>query len=423
MKSPDIRFEMVLGVALRGAGAVSSFVLIWLIAHEYGAPVVGRYQVALTTVSLLSLIASAGLDVALVRHIGAVRSESPDKDTVKTLAQCRKYTLQMAVLVTVLLLCAAPLLSLYIDGNYRLLKYFLVFAPSITLLAMLKLSNSFLRSFGFVKWSQTLEGVFYTTFAALVLATFWATGIAVSPLIVASSYVLAMFLAFLISHSKVRYISRPAGNSATSFLSRGSGAKIGAVMAITNFGNLLILYLVGAWLGIGDAGIFRTAMQVAMVLQLINAAFAMMIGPHMARAAAINSRGEILRLIANASLIGLLLSAPIGIACVVYPEFVLGLFGDGFRTGSDALQILFFALLLDVLLGQTGTALVMQMKEGRVFLSEFVAVLAALAMAFILIPKLGMVGAAFGVLAMSMVRNLSNLAFLFHGQRLRINLS
>ena len=413
VRSARLSFELLLGVGMRGAGALASFALTWLLARFYGAEALGNYQIALAGLTTLSLLASLGMELGLVRFLGKRTINEATADDRATFQRCVSSTLQVSVPLAVLTLVCLLVLPDRLGGEYTgLAPYFLALLPIVLLQPVLRLTNAVLRCFGKVMLSQSLDGIFYTGLACAVAAFAawqrWENG----PLAAAIAYSLAMTAAVCIALNGARSILSTKSECGTAQLSRFDSAIIGLVMLVTTLGNLLALYLVAGRLGIGDAGIFRTAFQIAMLMQLVNAAFGMMISPHMARATAADDRGEVVALVVKAAGLGLVLTSPVAVACLVFPAEAMGLFGPQFVAGAAILPILFFGQLADIVLGQAGTALVMLKRERLVLASEIAAFLAGIGTALATMPAHGMVGAALGLLVISLMRNALNALFL-----------
>jgi O-antigen/teichoic acid export membrane protein len=104
-------------------------------------------------------------------------------------------------------------------------------------------------------------------------------------------------------------------------------------------------------------------------------------------------------------LIGLVLVAPLAALCLIVPGFLLGLFGEEFVAGALTLQLLAAAQTVNVVFGPVGTALIMVGRERQVLAIEIVASSIAVLLALVLIPQLGMVGAAIGFASATVLRN------------------
>lgn len=403
----NLRAELLLGLSLRGAGAVSSFALVWMIARLFGAEVVGLYQLGLVTVTLASLFVSLGLDFVLVREVAGLLREERKGDARAVYLRCRAVVLRHGIPACLVVGALAIPLGKYVLGEPRAAAFIAVFAPAVLLLALLKIGNAMLRTTRRIVLSQSLEGVFYSTFAMLVLAGAWVSDRAVFPLLPAVAWIGGLALATAVSLIVIRRTTSdwPDGSSA---IRSTAGAQIAAAPMLTSGGDWLVLLMISAFGTVADTGVYRVAFQICLLFQLVNASFATMAGPHLARAASAGEPDQIRQVVRSAGAIGLGLCLPLAIAGLFAPGWILGLFGPEFRTGALALQLLVVAQVVNVGFGPVGTGLVMMGRERFVLGIEIAATLVSVATAAATFGSMGLAGPALGVLAASVIRNGGN---------------
>ena len=408
----NLHFDLMLGLALRGLGAVSSFVLTWLIARMFGAEEVGVYQIGLATAALASIIATSGLDILLVREISARVHAGQMGAARQTFLTVLRVVFQHGIMVFAILILLAPAIaSLTLDAS-PVTVFISIFAPVAILLPILKSANALLRTTGDVIYSQSLEGVFYTTLACAALGAVWASDMEVSSQFPAFVYVISMAIAAVIAVSMAIRRSRNWQGPGTSTIARWDGLPIAASPMAMDGSQWLILLAVTSSLGVAEAGIYRTAFQICLLFQLINASFAMMAGPHMARSVAAGEQEKLGRITRNAGLLGFVLCLPLAVVGLAAPSFLMGLFGPAFVSGASALQILICAQWVNVAFGPVGAALVTLHRERLVLKIELFASTTALLIALLLVRTYGMAGAAVGIFAGTAIRNLVNFLYL-----------
>ncbi|QZH76401.1 MAG: oligosaccharide flippase family protein [Erythrobacter sp.] len=402
-----LHWDMLLGLGLRAAGALASFVLVWLVARMFGADAVGLYQLGVTTATTVSMFVSLGLDILLVREVGPLLSGGQADRAMAIYRAMQKLVLRAGVAMLVLLVLLAPLLSDRVLDQPEALAFLQLSAPIVLLLPLLKLANAFLRSRGDVVLSQSLEGVFYSGLAALGLGLVWFFGADSGPLLPPALYVGGLLLATGVGLYAVHRMVTGDPLPAVERPDTMRGAAIIAPQIIQMLGDWLLLVIVTAWLSVADTGIYRTAFQIALLLGIVYASFGLMASPHLAKAAAGEDRGEIFRILRSVRLLGLALCLPAAIGIALLADPLLGLFGETFVSGALALQLLLLGQLVNVGFGPVGGALVMMKREGLVAGIEVVATLAGMGLAAALIAPYGLAGAAAGALAAVLIRNLA----------------
>jgi O-antigen/teichoic acid export membrane protein len=399
-----IGVDLAIGLTLRGLGAVSSFALVWLIARASGAGVVGAYQLGLTSATVLGLMAVTGLDMLLIREAARTEAGGSKGDLKATYRAGRRLIARLGLAGGIAMLAGGGIMAAGLVGDRQAALVILAFAPAVPLLALLRHGNAMLRSQGNVLLSQSLEGVFYTSLAALVIAAAWWSGVALEPALLPVPYLVGLGAAWLLCRRAVAALTRD-WQDGTARLDWRAGLRTTGAPLIMMTGEWVTLVLLGAMAGLAEAGVYRTAFLFCMLFQLVNASFGTMAGPHLARAHARGSREEVLATTLKVGLIGLVLVAPLTAACVLVPELLLGLFGPDFVEGALALQVLAAAQTLNVMFGPVGTALVMVGEERKVLWIEVAATGLVIALAAALIPAMGLSGAAIGFAAGTVLRN------------------
>ncbi|WP_299194637.1 polysaccharide biosynthesis C-terminal domain-containing protein [uncultured Erythrobacter sp.] len=399
-----IGFDLAVGLGLRGLGAVSGFVLLWLIAKVNGSEAVGAYQLGLTTATMLAVISVAGLDFLIIREAAVIVRRGTIGDLRETFTKGRRFILCSGTACALLMLVGGLSIYALADAPNPLLYIILAFSPAVLLLALLRHSNALLRSQGSVLLSQSLEGVLYTSIAAGVIAVLWLANSDVEPIALPLAYLAGLALATGISLFAARRLSRNWGEG-TAQIDIPTGLRVTGAPILMTSGEWLTLLAIGAIAGLSDAGIYRTAFMFCLLFQLVNASFSTMAGPHIAKASAAGDRAGVMGITHKVGLIGLVMVAPLAALCLVLPELLLGLFGEEFIAGALALQILAAAQTINVVFGPVGAALIMVGRERQLLKIEVAATSLAVILALALIPVLGFLGAAIGFACATILRN------------------
>jgi O-antigen/teichoic acid export membrane protein len=161
------------------------------------------------------------------------------------------------------------------------------------------------------------------------------------------------------------------------------------------------IYMDSEWVGIYGACL-RLALLTDFVLVAVNSIAA-------PKFATLHARGEqraLNNLATNAARLTALLALPPSLVFLIVPEFVLGIFGEQFRVGASSLAILGAGQFVSVAIGSVGYLLIMTGREKaeRNIAISFAALNVILN--FVLIPMLGIEGAAISTGMCLAVRNL-----------------
>lgn len=166
----------------------------------------------------------------------------------------------------------------------------------------------------------------------------------------------------------------------------------------------LSIMIAGKFLGSVELGLFKSSQQIAVsvafVLLVINAIFP----PRFATLYHHGKMAELGLTARRAAVLGLGLSAPFLVACLLVPEWILRFLGEGFDPAANLLRILALAQLVNVATGSVGFLLNMTGHDrimrnialfsngagllGFLVLSSWLGALgAALALAFVLVAQ------------------------------------
>jgi O-antigen/teichoic acid export membrane protein len=399
-----LRFEMLFGLGLRGGGAVASFLLVWLIARMHGASTVGMFQVALLTVTMLANVAVLGLDRLIVRETSIAFSEGHPGRSATLFAQAR-VRLVLAGFITILfVLVVARTLADQVLNEPLVFWHIIILAPLPLGLAMVKLASGVLRAAGRVVVSQVLDGIGYTGIAATILGVAWLFGMGGDPVFPAVAYLAGVLVVSLsglwLTSQQFRRVPREPAH-----LPVKPGIRIAAFSMLVAFGGWIGPVLLTATMGVAEAGIYRVAFQFCLFFTLVSSSFALMIGPHIATAAARGDKTGVLAAILSASRLGTVVSLPLLLVLLLFAEFALALFGEEFVEGAWALRILALGQFINVAFGPVGASLTMSGREKAVLWIELVVVVCSTGLTVLLLPLFGMEGLAVAILIAAVLRN------------------
>ncbi|WP_086738205.1 lipopolysaccharide biosynthesis protein [Erythrobacter colymbi] len=403
--SPRIKllFDLLIGLFMRGGGAVASFIVTWLIARQFGAGVVGQYQIGLTTATLGAVLATLGLHLVLIREAGRLITSGAYGDLAATYMACRRYMLVAGIAFCTIVLGGAAILEETGIAPSSTIPFVFIFAPLIAILAWMRLNNDLLRSLGDVWRSQLLEGVFYSGLTAIVLLVLWLGNVTYPPALIAAIYVASAVLALFFS-SRIMTGHLATWGDGVPQIGKWQGLVAVAPNVILTAADWTVLLIVGAFLSIEDAGVYRTLVMYSALIVMISTSFDIMAGPHLAKARANHDRKQFFSSVNSASALGLLVASPLVLIAVFFPSPVLSLFGPDFVRGATALGILSVAQLIRVVVGPAAPAMVMLHKEKPVLYIEIIAALASIPLALVLVQHLGLMGPPIAVLTASILR-------------------
>jgi O-antigen/teichoic acid export membrane protein len=154
------------------------------------------------------------------------------------------------------------------------------------------------------------------------------------------------------------------------------------------------IVLVSALAGVADAGVYNAALRVALAGTLALQALRIAIAPTLARLLTIGDTAGVEHLHRTASMWITVVSFPLYLVFTVWPGEVLALFGPGFHAGAVALAILAGATLVNLATGPVSTLLLMSGRSTLTLAVTSISLTGGVALAALLIPHYGVLGAA-----------------------------
>jgi O-antigen/teichoic acid export membrane protein len=170
-----------------------------------------------------------------------------------------------------------------------------------------------------------------------------------------------------------------------------------------------VLFL-GVFATAAQVGVYGAADRVSLLvvapLLALNAAFSPAIAEFHAR----GQGGALANLFKLATKWSFTLSCPAFLSCVLFHDAILRIFGPQYVAASLVLAILAFGNLVDAGVGSVGSLLVMTGRPRVILANTVTAVALNICLAFWLVPRYHMIGAAIATSATVIMRNLTALA-------------
>lgn len=404
--------QLMVGLVMRSAGALSAFAMTIVVARWYGAQTFGQFQMALATSTILSTLSLQGLDRLIVRAASTAFAQDKDALAYNFFILARNRQLLVSLPLALLIVVLAEPFAQTVLGEPSIGPHLRLMAPAIVGLTFIKSASSLIRAKGQIFISQLLDGVSYTTIAILIVAlmTF---GLHEPPPIAPS-------LAYLCGFTTISIVALWRTQRMIASTPRekqheplAAGLYIAGFAVLAAFTNWLGLALLTGLRDSAEAGIYRAGFQVCLLFTLVNGSFAIMSGPRLATSFDRKDAAEVWRTVRLTSVLGTAIVMPLLLAVIFGAEIILGFFGAEFVSGATALRILAIGQFVNVAAGSAGAALTMMKRERMVLVIEIVATIVSVAIMLWFLPTYGMVAAAVASAVAAVLRNVGALLALY----------
>ncbi len=396
--------DQAVATAARGAGmntigsvitAISQFVLAYLVAQFFGDTGAGIFLSATAIYMIAGNTAKIGSETAMVYFVSQLRAAEPTARVRPLTTQMLRPVMAASLVLTVVLLAVAgPLSRLIADDAADDLRWSII--ATVPFLLAWPLSAVYLgasRGLGSMRPTATIHQITRPLLqlggvivgAAFdvslpILCLLWAI-----PIVVTVPMARRAFLGLdgttdvaLPSRSAIWAFARPRGVS-TSFQ-----------IAMERLDVLIVSAIAGE----GAAGVYGTLSRLITSGNFFMFSVSQAMAPQISKLFAIGDLPGARRLYHATAAWTMISVWPLFLICATRPETALGVFGDEFVAGADALRILGIGMLFASAFGPVDFVLLMRGRSARSLGNISLALAVNVILDLVLVPAYGINGAA-----------------------------
>ncbi len=418
MKLPDLRSvrgagigrQLAVGSAgtllVRGCGMALAAVTAALLARALGSADYGRYVWAFAWVNILALIAIMGFDRLLVRHLSDYLAHD-DRELVRGLLVRSHQLVAFAALTLAAVAGGIGYLALSGDDPQR--RVFLVGAALVPVLALNLVRQAALQAHGWVATGRLPDDILRPALLGMAVIAVGMTGSdSLDSADAMGLHLGAAVITFAVGSVALRRVTSATRDAAPTTRSRVWLAEAAPLWWVSIGAILLVqadVVLLGLLATTEQAGIYEVVSRLAAVAGLVEFGLGAAMSPLVARLWATGEREQLVPRIGRITSIGLFATFAVAALVVLSGEPVLGLFGPEFERGTEILWILALSSVLSAAAGPNGVLLSMTGHGRPAARLTSVAVVINVACNLVLVPLLGLQGAAWSWLITVVVWN------------------
>ncbi|HIE27728.1 TPA: hypothetical protein EYP66_10615, partial [Candidatus Poribacteria bacterium] len=179
--------------------------------------------------------------------------------------------------------------------------------------------------------------------------------------------------------------------------------------------NRVDTILLGVFTSSTQVGLYNAALPISQTLSIFLQSVLFMFAPIIAELYAQRKYNELKFIYKSVTKIILYLSLIPFLIMLFFPKSLLTLlFGKNYDSATGVLRILLFAFFINSIFGPVGSMLINIKKTRHYMLGDLIGVFTSIALSLILIPRLGISGAAYGILAYMFLANSIRLLSVYH---------
>lgn len=399
--------QTLVAFVLKGIGAVASFALAWLIARRFGAEGSGLFGIVVTTLTFVTTVILCGLDSQLLRIAAGDLREAKTAEARSVVRRVTRTLMLVSPAAALLLWLGHEWLARHVLDQPRAAPLLGIMVWALVPLVLIRLASSTLRAWGQVLASQLIDGPLGTGLAVLALAATFLLGLVDSLAMVGFFYLGAVSVGAVAGWMAWK---RPKAAVEAQPPALLPIALAGLPVLLSALSNLFTEWYTTLSLGslrtAAEVGHYRVAWQFVGLLGLVQIAMEAILAPRIAGASRVGDKAEIAHVARRASLLMLLLGAPLLLIFLLFPGTLLGLFGQEFRAGALALQVLAIGQIVRLAGGPLGTIIIMTGHQRWILAYAAAGVALCIIFCLAFIPPLGAVGAALATTATILLRTI-----------------
>ncbi|MBZ2168425.1 oligosaccharide flippase family protein [Marinobacter sp. F4216] len=375
-------------------GALTAFGMSIVLARKLGAHQSGYFFLGLTLISFFGAVSRCGFDNVVLRYTAAAKSVSDWTTIRRVFFLGAGGTLIFSAFVAGFLWLGSGYWASAFFGKPDLAPVLAAIAPSVVSFALLWLVAQSLQGMGRAS-SAILAMNVVSNITLIVSASLFEVRLGAQAAFaysVGSLLVLAGFLIFWYSRV-TRDISQQTYEISLASM-MASAWPLWIVLLMSQLIQWTGQFVGGAYLPPEEIAQLAVAQRTAMLVSFILTAVNMVVAP---RFAALHASGN-MEALQSMALTAVRLMAvgatPVVAVMFVFPDFLMGLFGEGFSGGTVLLQVLAVGQFVNVLTGSVGYLLSMSGHERDLRNTLLVVAPVSVVVTFILVPIYGALGAA-----------------------------
>ncbi|HIG08719.1 MAG TPA: flippase [Alphaproteobacteria bacterium] len=379
---------------LKIAGSLLGYVFLLLATRNIGASSWGVFVLFLSVLNISSIFSRLGVDILTLKLVSA---SSSIFDKIKSIYfSSVRLAVLASLIISVILYFTSDFIALELFHNKTLNYQIKLISYILPLFSIICINENVLRGLKMIKEFSFFQSTAKMLFSVvLFLLFFYGLGLNESEIVsqvfvysIVIIFLLSTFLIFSIikSGNFVRYINLKDMLSQSIPMMMSS-----SVLLLMSWTDSL---MIGSFIGEYEVGVYNVAVKVALLTSFTLNAVNSISASKISESYNNNKMLEFKNIVNQTTKTIFYSTIPIIVIIFSFPDFILNFFGQDFIIAKSALLILAFSQVINAMSGSVGVILNMTGKE-KVFRNILgVALLINISLNLLLIPKLGIEGAA-----------------------------
>jgi O-antigen/teichoic acid export membrane protein len=382
-----------ISLPIKVLGTGLTFVFNLFLAHLIGASGTGLFFLALTVATIATIFGILGLENAMLKYAAVGASEEDWASVKGVYFQGMLTALVSSIASCIVVLGTASFIAETIFSKPELTQPLRWMSLAVVPMSLFLLHSAMLRSIMRITAGLFVFGTAMPLFALLLVYPLSFLGVngAVMAQVGACTMTLFTGVFFWNRYTPQLHDVEPSFDYKRLMATSMPLFLVSANHLIMNWASTFSLGIVGS---VEDVGIYRIAERTSIIMSFFLVAVNSVAGPKLTSLYAKEDMQAFAHIVQGSAKLSAFIASPLLIVFMLAPEFIMGLFGEEFRSGSSALTILAFGQYVNVAVGPVGLALIMSGCEKAMRNAVFAGALVSIIANACLTPFYGVVGAA-----------------------------
>ena len=391
--------KMAKGTGLVAIGEILGTVLLYLtgivITRTIGAQLYGLYFLGNIITNIGAMVSKVGLDFTVLRYVAFYNGKKQVDESNNIINSSIIISTMLSLIMTIVIYLIAPWIANSVFSKPQLCFVIRILTISIPFINITSIIVNVFLGFNNPKDRIKIENVAIPGIKLILVFILFYVGMKLA------GVVFATIIASIISACYALFLFKQNYHQCKfNFSVKNKNELI--KFSVPVFGETVLNYLI-YWIDIlllgylassNDVGVFGVIFRITMMIVFLQYAFNAIFSPMISELFAQKQLLKIEKLLKIQTRWSVTFSLPLLIIIVIFPENVLGVFGNSFKIGVIALIITCFGRFFDALVGTVGMMLMMIGKPKINTINSLIILILKIALNLILIPKYGLIGAA-----------------------------
>lgn len=373
-----------------------------LIAQHFGAEGWGLFTLAMMVLSFCIMVVSLGMPEGVLRYLSFYRGKAQWKEMRALFRSSAVLVAVGSIAGSVLLFFLSDELALRIFHNPLLIPFLHIVALMLPFAVLGNLLLSVLLAFESIAWNSFLNNFFQNAVKVVALLVLIGAGAGMNAVML--SYGVSVLALFFVTLAVVRIVLRPLFRASSLARKRRRYVLrelfayswpiifLGTVYTIFGWTDS---FVIGYFMEARDVGLYAAAFTLISLFGISQEVFKQLFFPLVVKEFARKNTELVKQMSQQVGKWVFSINVPIFLLMMLFPEAILGtLFGAEFLAASSVLRVLALGGLLSSLNTLLTNLLSMQGKSKTILANTVAVGVLDLAANIILVPKYGLLGAA-----------------------------